>query len=524
MLCGRNSAELFLEDEVEDLIRQVRQTMEQYHMTAGGCILAGVSGGADSVCLLCVLKELSEQMGYSLCAVHVEHGIRGEESLADMRYVQRLCAGLGVPLTVRHADIPRLALSSGRGLEEEARVRRYEIFREEARHRSACRIAVAHTMNDQAETVLWHLARGTDLKGLCGIRPVRVLETGQDGKETLTLIRPLLFVSRARIEAYLQEKGISFCTDRTNLDKAITRNRIRLDVIPSLQLANERVLEHISSAAESLSEAEAYLDRKTKEACGACLSAGGEGGREVLIDLDSFLPMDGLIRKRVLREAVRTASGDRGLKDIGRSHIDALMHLCEEPQAKRTDLPGALAAVRSGRYVTVAKEGELQKDSGTFPVVHLELPFEGEKEVTAGGLHFLVSCGTADSGLFPVPEKKYTKWLAYDTISHELCLRSRRAGDYLIADRAGGRKKLSDYMTDRKIPGKIRDRIVVAAQGSHILWVVGGRICEGAKLAPGQRYVKIALKGREEKEGTNEGEYPCADSAGKGGGADPAAG
>lgn len=200
------------------------ETIEKYQMIQpGGRVLAGVSGGADSVCLLMVLLELQKRMEFEIQVVHVEHGIRGKESLQDAEYVRKLCEQYQVPFLCVSCDIPQMARERKLSTEEAGRLARYEIFEKTAREWAADHIAVAHNKNDQAETILWNLARGSGLDGAAGIRPVR-------GK----IIRPLLECGREEIEAYLRQKGIVWREDATNQGLDYTRNIIRNQILPEM--------------------------------------------------------------------------------------------------------------------------------------------------------------------------------------------------------------------------------------------------------------------------------------------------
>jgi tRNA(Ile)-lysidine synthase len=324
--------------------QKIRNMMKRCRMVSPGQrILAAVSGGADSVCLLAVLHTLAPELSFSLEAVHVEHGIRGEESLQDCAYVERLCGELGVRLTVRHIHVPELARQSGRTEEEEARIQRYRIFEEVAEQCGAQRVAVAHHLGDQAETVLWNLIRGSGLRGLRGILPVRPLRDGQAASPLV--VRPLLETSREEIEQYLETRGLSYRTDRTNLDKTVTRNKIRHDILPDLIKLNAQAPRHIAQAAEEAAEAEAYLERLTARAAEGCIHCQADG-KPVLL-LASWQKEEPFIRRRLLRECIRRASEHGSLKDIGAVHVEALMGLACGGGEKSVSLPGGLTAVRA---------------------------------------------------------------------------------------------------------------------------------------------------------------------------------
>ena len=505
--------------------QKIRNMMKRCRMVSPGQrILAAVSGGADSVCLLAVLHALAPEFSFSLEAVHVEHGIRGEESLQDCAYVERLCGKLGVRLTVRHIHVPELARQSGRTEEEEARIQRYRIFEETAEQCGAQRVAVAHHLGDQAETVLWNLIRGSGLRGLRGILPVRPLRDGQAASPLV--VRPLLETSREEIEQYLEACGLSYRTDRTNLDKTVTRNKIRHDILPDLIKLNAQAPRHIAQAAEEAAEAEAYLERVTARAAEGCIHCQADG-QPVLL-LARWQKEEPFIRRRLLRECIRRASGNGSLKDIGAVHVEALMGLACGGGEKSVRLPGGLTAVRSYGQIRFLSGAEALSGA-VLPAVGalyaqdarpgerwVEVPFPGRQMVHYGGYCFSLECGCAGESGICIPKKRFTKWIAYATIaqkeSQKLCFRTRRPGDVLVVRQDGSRKKLSDYLIDEKIPSSLRDRVVLLAIGSEVLWVAGMRISEKARVTPGSAYVKVSCSTLEGQEVEDERECQCTDS------------
>lgn len=505
--------------------QKIRNMMKRCRMVSPGQrILAAVSGGADSVCLLAVLHTLAPELSFSLEAVHVEHGIRGEESLQDCAYVERLCGKLGVRLTVRHIHVPELARQSGRTEEEEARIQRYRIFEETAEQCGAQRVAVAHHLGDQAETVLWNLIRGSGLRGLRGILPVRPLRDGQAASPLV--VRPLLETSREEIEQYLEACGLSYRTDRTNLDKTVTRNKIRHDILPDLIKLNAQAPRHIAQAAEEAAEAEAYLERVTARAAEGCIHCQADG-QPVLL-LACWQKEEPFIRRRLVRECIRRASGNGSLKDIGAVHVEALMGLACGGGEKSVRLPGGLTAVRSYGQICFlsgaeALSGAVLPAAGALYAQDarpgerwVEVPFPGRQMVHYGGYCFSLECGCAGESGICIPKKRFTKWIAYATIaqkeSQKLCFRTRRPGDVLVVRQDGSRKKLSDYLIDEKIPSSLRDRVVLLAIGSEVLWVAGMRISEKARVTPGSAYVKVSCSTLEGQEVEDERECQCTDS------------
>lgn len=237
----------------EAVEEKVLEAISRYGMIEkGGSVVAALSGGADSVALLCCLNGIKDKLGFSLSACHVNHNLRGEESDRDQKYAESLCGRLGIPISVFSVDVSG-TVGKHQSIEERARALRYEAFSSEA-ERLGARVATAHNSCDNAETVILNMLRGTGLKGLCGIPPVRDY-----------LIRPLIFCTRDEIERYCAEKGVDFVTDKTNFSTAYTRNKIRLELLPKALEINPSLYGGISRMTSSLSEDSVYLENAAKE-------------------------------------------------------------------------------------------------------------------------------------------------------------------------------------------------------------------------------------------------------------------
>ena len=256
-----------------DLTEKILFYMKRYHMIPENKnIVVGLSGGADSVCLLYVLVALRKKLGLQLCAVHVHHGLRGVEADADEAYVRDICRAWDVPLKAMRIDAAALAKQWGIGCEEAGRRARYEIFEECLQEMGGCRgaIAVAHHRDDCAETLLFHMFRGTGLDGMAGIRPVRKTE-----RESM-IIRPLLETGKTEIEGFLQEKGISWRIDSTNTGEDYTRNRIRNRVLP---YAEKEICSgagaHLAKEAQLLAETADFVRSCTRQALERCRVEAG---------------------------------------------------------------------------------------------------------------------------------------------------------------------------------------------------------------------------------------------------------
>lgn len=441
--------------------------MEQYHMAEKGeRILAAVSGGADSICLLLVLLALQRERKYQLCVVHVEHGIRGEDSRKDAKFVENFCKVHKIPCKVYHCKAEDYARKHKMTVEEGARTLRYEYFEEAAREFGADKIAVAHNQNDCAETMLFHLARGTGLKGLCGILPVR-------GK----IIRPLLCVERNEIEAYLESQGQEYCTDKTNEETAYTRNRIRHQVLPVLKEINSQVVGHMNQMASVALELQELLEQMTREAWENCVRK--EESHTLL--LHNIQKEKGMIQKSLVHQILIEEAGSG--QDISAVHVQEVLDLVEKQVGKKVSLPYELEAERSYDGIIIGKReipegGETEEQTARrvweiIPDRTIQIPEYGY-QVQAKILE-----GTIENQ--EIPQKIYTKWFDYDKIKGTLSVRNRLPGDYLTIA-GGGRKPVNRYMIDEKIPQSLREEIPVLAEGNHVLWVVGYRISEYYKI------------------------------------------
>ena len=441
---------------------------EQELIGAGDMVLAGVSGGADSMCLLEVLCTYQKQLTFDLRVVHVEHGIRGADSLADASYVQQFCENRKIPCEVVSVDAPGYSAAHGLSVEEAARILRYEAFEQAAQGIEAdhVRIAVAHHMEDQAETMLWQMIRGSDIKGMGGMRAKR-------GR----IIRPLLAVGRAQIEEFLREHGIRWREDRTNCDGAYTRNRLRMEVLPVLSQLNAQAVGHLCESARRLQETEDYLATQTELLYGKYTDDTPNGG--IFVD-QALLREPVFLQRRVLYRALGAAAGRA--KDLGARHIELLRELFSHQVGRELMLPYGVRGVRDYEGVQLLPE----------------CPQSNVKESFEDQIHMEV-LDRVDVG--EISKKKYTKWFDYDKIECNVQIRRRQSGDYLTVDRAGHRQKLKNYLVNEKIPKSQRDELLLLADGSHIMWVVGHRISDYYKIDEHTKHVlKVQYDGGKEDE------------------------
>lgn len=515
------------------MIDKVYRYMKSCHMIPSGRrILVAVSGGADSMCLLEVLRVLQERAELIIRVLHVHHGLR-ESAEDDLQYVAKYCKEARIPFQAVRVDAAEYASANGLSVEEAARHLRYEALEKAAKEwdqqsapekssnkrdqqsdQSECRIAVAHHIEDQSETVLFNLVRGSRLTGLRGMLPI-------NGR----IIRPLLCSSREEIESFLMERGIIWREDETNEDVRYSRNLIRKQVMPLLLSINKGAREHIMRAAEEAAEAESYLAGETERALERCCAKGrnsklaessdsnqaesryGKQGQEIVIHIPSLLEEPPLLQRRVVYEAIAEASGRK--KDLQDVHVQAVLGLCWKQGNGELDVAGGvhvtkvyewlylnpgtgakaiIPETKAGLLDGLANQPEtkagLPDEPATQPkakaalkeslIIQLtddpftQLPTEPEA-YTCRVFDF-------DGDMDAVPRKQYTKWLDYDKIGELPIFRTRRAGDRITLDEYGRSKSIARYMIDQKVPAQLRERIVMPTCGSEILWVPGGRI------------------------------------------------
>lgn len=425
------------------MYQKVKAYVKKWHMLQKeDSVIAGISGGADSVCLLFMLLKLQKELGFALMAVHVNHGIRGAEAERDEAYVKRLCRQWNVRLKVYRENVPAYAKEHGMTEEEAGRDIRRTCFCKVLKEWGGTKIALAHHENDNVETLLWNLCRGTGIRGLGGIAPVNDV-----------WIRPLLCVKRREIESYLKKRGISYCTDTTNADRRYMRNRIRMDVIPYLEdCVNTESVSHMGKTMERMYELEQYILEEVgqyKESC-----TGWKNGRRIIRQTE-YTKIPKALRDNVLHAILCETAGRR--KDIEEVHVQMLRDLFTKQVGKRIDLPYGVTAIRTYEGVRFEKN---------IP----EASYAGDENEL-----FSIRVFDREPGNVTFPEKIYTKWFDYDIIKNTVKIRHRIAGDSIVINRYGGRKKLKQYFTDQKIPQEDRDKIWIAADGDEVLWIVGYR-------------------------------------------------
>ncbi len=426
-------------------------------------IVAGISGGADSVFLFLYLLQVQKEYNLRLCFVHVNHGIRGSEADRDERFVEELCEQNGVMYKVFYKDIPKMAQEMSMTEEEAGRVYRYECFEDVRKELGYNKIAVAHHQDDQAETVLFQLLRGSGFRGLGGMRA-----------KNADVIRPLLAVKKQEIVETLEKKGQSYCTDSTNNEDEYARNQIRNHLIPYLQenLQKETV-SHIAKTASYMQDVTEFIDLQTDMVWESVIECKDGRPKEIKAYLSEMKKLHIVLQREIFMRMIEYMSGRR--KDITARHIDALTRLIISQTGRKINLPYDIVAAKYYDCILMSHKDRWYHSSQSFTEVYEEKISAGQEynvTFTNNNSH-TISFHTEETGIMTdiIKKNSCTKWFDYAKIKNMPELRYPKEGDYLWLRTDGSKKKLSRILIDSKIPADERKNILVLADGAHIMWI-----------------------------------------------------
>ena len=466
--------------------RAVRDALRAAGLTDGARLVVAVSGGPDSLALLSALIRLAESIGLHLHGAHLDHGLRGAASAADAAFVQDTFARLQIPSTVRQADVSAFRKTRKLSPEDAARETRYAFLADVASEQGADAVALGHTADDQAETVLMHILRGSGLRGLRGMQPLagRVV-----GDRRITLLRPLLGLSRAQTVACCKALGLSPREDESNLSREPTRNRVRLDLLPELETYNPAVRDALVRLSRAAAIDLDFIDGKV-DAIWSRVAVEEDTG--VTLRREAFGGLDPALQSHVLRRAMLNVKGD--LTDVGHLHVEDMARLMDGPAGKALDLPGGVrfevsydtASLRPREDAAGAKPERLEGEH------RLEIPGETRLPgwvVSSSVIDALESSEHANDA----SRDRFAATFDYDSLGGALSVRSRAPGDRFQPLGMARDKKLQDFMVDAKIPRAERDRIPLLVSPNGIAWVVGYRIAEWAKIT-GKSSRRLALR------------------------------
>lgn len=430
------------------LAQIVRSTLARYKMAAPGQkILVAVSGGPDSTAMLHILAELAPELRINLAVAHLDHGFR-PESASEARFVAEMAKALSLPCAVEKADL--LHITGNR--QSAARDARYAFLQRVAEVFSADKVAVGHTADDQAETYLMREIRGSGVRGLSAIPPVRD-----------NIIRPLIEAGRDDVIKYLEAKGIGSVTDPSNLKPVYLRNAIRLELMPLLKRYNPAMIETLSRSADILRAEDEFLSGYAANLMPGLVASKSEG--RVTLYLGAFTGLHEAMKRRVLRLALALVKGD--LLAVSYTHVaDAVSSVASGKTGRGYDMPGGVRVEKSYDRLIIYRPVAAGEFSAILPVpAHIEVPAVGiaveSRVLTAGE-----AAPVADSrnALFDL-----------DRLKMPLTVRGRRAGDFFHPLGMSGKKKLQDYFTDIKLPRDARARAPILDTGGDVAWVMGHR-------------------------------------------------
>lgn len=486
-----------------DLRRVVRDAIVgEARLERGDGLVVGFSGGPDSLALLHALVSLSAELGLRLLAAHLNHGLRGEESDADAEFASAICEQWQVPLTVAHRDVAALGREMGLAIEEAARQVRYGFLAGVAEKLGAAAVAVGHNADDQVETVLMHFLRGAGTGGLRGMLPVqRLADLHLDWEGSLApslmLIRPLLRLPRARIEAYCRDHDLAPRFDRSNLDRTYFRNRLRHELIPCLESYNLSVRAVVRRMAEVLAADHDYLLGEVEQTWKEVVL--GEERRRIVFALQGFRRLHLSLQRGIIRRAI--AALRPPLRNIDLIHVEqavAVLHEARGAGAKVTLPDGLLLTVGYERFA-IADQAEASAFEGDYPqlpagVAELAVPVPGDVELPGGWrLDLAIKPRTALPAEDLAGAHPWRAYLDAGTCVGPLVLRPRCEGERLQPLGLGGRgKKLGELMINEKIPAAYRERYPLLACAGRPLWLPGFRLDHRARVTEATTSVLVA--------------------------------
>ncbi len=469
----------------------------------GDRVVVGVSGGPDSLCLLHLLLDLQAELKLNLTVAHLNHQLRGPAAEADAAYVRELAARWRIPLRVETSDVAALAGQRRQSIEETARQVRYAFLWRVAAEVGAARVAVGHNADDQVETILMHLLRGSGLAGLRGMLPGVDLATlrlnpadlpPHPGDSSPQLIRPLLEIWRAEIEAYCREQQLSPRQDYSNQDVTFFRNRLRHELIPYLESYNPNLRQVLLNTARVITAETEILNRQLAESWSAVVRS--EGRAEIQFDRAAWLALPLALKRSTLRRAVQQLS--RTLRDLNFEHIEQAIAVIERGvTGSQATLPQGLNLILSYQTFTITS-ARFQPDLSQIDYPYL--PADQAVPLDLPGLTPLPHANWQLKATLLMPQevspaqlRQVERWEAYldaDVVGRQAILRPRQPGDaFFPLGLAGRSQKISDFMINRKIPASQRDHVPLLVANGQVLWLCGYRPDERARIQTETRQI-----------------------------------
>jgi tRNA(Ile)-lysidine synthase len=451
------------------LEQRVLDFIQSHRLVSGRKLVLAVSGGADSVCLLHILVKLQEKLKVKLHIAHLNHHLRGAESEADAKYVSDLARQLGIPATIEGREVKNYQAEHHLSLEEAAREVRYGFLAEVAKTIGTKLVAVGHTRDDHTETILLHLIRGTGTRGLQGLQPYTDWKSKSG---SIVVVRPLLEISHQETEDYCQSHKLKPRIDATNISLSPLRNRVRHQLLPLLISYNPAVAQALLRTAQIARDDIDFLDREVAQLWG---EVAQEQGKAIVLDRKRLDRLPPALKRYLLRAAVERMLGSA--KDIEMRHIEEMMSVLDKAAGKRLSLPqGLIFSLEYDRYLLTSDPTALSPlpvFSGEF-----ELKIPGETKLPGWRIQATIINreGMAE-------KDDFTAYLDLDKVGDRLLVRPRKRGDRFQPLGLDQPKKLNEFMIDAKIPRTWRQRVPIVCSPEQIIWVVGWRIDERAKVS-----------------------------------------
>ena len=451
-----------------------------------------VSGGPDSVTLLHVLYRIRTEFGVNLHVAHLNHGLRGGESDSDARYVARLAENLSLPATIETRDVSAYQAEHRLSPEEAAREVRYGFLAQTASSVGASVAAVGHTLNDQVETIMLHIIRGTGTRGLRGLQPRSILKFGG---QQLTVVRPLLEISREETETFCTGLQLNPCQDSSNFSLSPLRNRVRRELLPLLQSYNPEIFKSLLRMARIALDDTVFLEDEASKSWNAAVCR--QGGN-FLFDKASFQALAPALQRQLLRRAIDDLLGT--LKDIETRHIEAVLSALDKPAGRRISLPEGLTFSIDYHSYSLGLHPEEMVPFTEIPADY-KICVPGKTEIPGWDIDAAVnspgSCAGVPESREPRTAEGFSALFDMEKVGGDIKLRARLPGDVFQPLGMAVPKKVGEFMIDARIPQAWRARIPVLFTPRQIIWVAGWRIDERVKITPASRLVlRLTLRKR----------------------------
>ncbi len=452
-------------------------------LSPGDIVVAGVSGGADSLCLLYVLQRLQEQLGVGVHVAHLNHMLRGDAARDEVEFVAGQAAAVGVPFTQEEIDVQAYARVNAMGIEEAARHVRYAFLHEVAETVGAGYVATGHTRDDSIETVIMNIIRGTGIHGLRGLDAASSVPVGPTilpENHSIRLIRPLLELSRCDTEAYCGAMRLEPRMDASNASPEFLRNRVRHQVLPLLRQVNPGFDDATLRLAVTAREDDDLLVRQS-DALWARIAEVSQS--HVCLQSDVFVDAPSPLQVRVVRRAFELLAGSA--RDLTMAHIRAIQSLSSGPGGKTIRVAHGIVWRKEGESLLAFVRGsDPTAAEAVMPAQPVPLSIPGES-VIAGWRVTAEILDTVPAGV----ESDLEAVFDAERVGTDVSVRRRRPGDRMRPLGMSGSKKLQDLMVDCKVPAVARDGVPVVCAGEGIVWLVGCRVDDRFKVAPSTRSV-----------------------------------